>query len=129
MAEKKRRIIKKPETVRQQASKPKVEKKPRRIQRTATSIGRPLKAALHFGRKEYYLPMPDNRVGRFLNKKRRLTPRYFRDAWAELKQVVWPGRRETMKLSIAVFIFAIVFGTLVWVLDYGLDQLFRKVLF
>ena len=72
--------------------------------------------------------MPDNRLGRFLNKKRGIIPRYFKIALRELKQVQWPTRKQTIQLTIAVFIFAIVFGVLITITDYGLDKIFKKLL-
>lgn len=56
-----------------------------------------------------------------------LTPRYFINSWRELRLVTWPNRRETWRLTTAVFIFAVVFGALVWVVDLGLDQLFKRL--
>ena len=77
--------------------------------------------------KEYNLPLPKNRLGRLLSKRGRLVPRYFREAWAEIKQVTWPTR-QTVRLTTAVFIFALVFGTLVALLDIGLDKIFRELI-
>lgn len=129
--EKKKKRIRKPvQTVRQRAERAaaSTDKKPRRLRRSFSTAGHPLGAMRRVGRKEYYLPLPDNRAGRFLNKRRSLIPRYFREAWAELRQVIWPSRRETWKLTLAVFIFAIVFGLLVAITDYGLDKVFRRIL-
>ena len=53
---------------------------------------------------------------------------YFINSWRELKQVTWPTRRESRKLTTAVILFAIVFGLLIAVVDYGLDKLFKEVL-
>lgn len=128
MADKKRRVIKKSETVRERADKKQVAPKPRRIRRTASKVSTPIKAAARIGRKEYYLPMPDNRIGRFLNKRRYVVPRFFREAWAELRQVTWPSRRETIKMTTAVILFALIFGALIWVTDLGIEKLFRKVI-
>jgi preprotein translocase SecE subunit len=58
---------------------------------------------------------------------RRLVPRYFINSWRELRLVTWPNRRETWRLTGAVLVFAIVFGALVAVVDYGLDQIFRRL--
>lgn len=55
-----------------------------------------------------------------------LVPRYFINSWRELRLVTWPNRRETWRLTGAVLVFAIVFGALVWVVDLGLDQLFKR---
>ncbi len=57
-----------------------------------------------------------------------LLPRYFINSWREVRQVTWPSRRETWRLTLAVFIFAIVFGSLVAGIDKGLDDFFKKVI-
>lgn len=124
--------VKKTETVRERAEKTTGEKKSRRIKRTASKvtgpISKPLKSAARIGRKEYYLKVPDNKVGRFLNKRRSVVPPFLKGAWKELKLVKWPDRKETTKLTIAVFTFAITFGVIIALTDYGLDKLFRSIL-
>lgn len=97
-------------TIRDLAAQPEA-KKPRRLRQTA-------------GRAKVVF-VPFRRVGRVL---RFLVPPYFRNSWKELKQVTWPSRKETWQLTFAVFVFAIVFGALITITDYGLDKLFRKVL-
>ncbi|MCA9324043.1 preprotein translocase subunit SecE [Candidatus Saccharibacteria bacterium] len=57
-----------------------------------------------------------------------MTPSYFVSATNELRQVTWPGRKETWKLVFAVFVFAIVIGLFIAVLDFGLEKLFRQVI-
>lgn len=121
--------IRKVETVRERAEKSQKEAtQPKRLRKVGGKVATPVKSALAFGKKEFYLPMPDNRVGRFLNKRRSLMPRYFINAWQELRQVVWPTGRETTKLTIAVFVFAIIFGVVIAVVDYGLDYIFKEVI-
>lgn len=56
-----------------------------------------------------------------------LTPRYLANSWVEMRQVQWPARKETWRLTLAVFIFAIVFGALVAGVDKGLDEVFKKL--
>lgn len=124
-SQKAKRRIKPTETVRKQAQKT---KKPRRLHETVRTVARPFRAANQIGKREYYLPMPNSRLGRFLNKRRYVTPSYFRNSWQELKEVKWPNRKETTQLTIAVFLFAIVFGMIIAITDYGLDKIFRKVL-
>lgn len=121
---------KKKETLRQRTERAASESantKSRRIKDTAQSASKPFRAAHRFGKKSYYIPLPDNKVGRFLNKPRHITPRYFREAWQELRLVVWPDKKTTVRLTIAVFIFALMFGLLVAVVDFGLDKVFKKV--
>ncbi len=131
MAEsKKRRVIKKVETVREKATKS-TDAKPRtrRLHAATSAAKRPLHAARKIGKKEYHpIKLPDNRIGSFLTKSRRFTPKFFREAWAELRQVTWPNRGETVKLTFAVFMFAIVLSALIGVVDYGLDKLFKALL-
>lgn len=62
------------------------------------------------------------KVGRFL------VPKYFRSSWSELRQVTWPDRGQTARLTTAVIIFATVFGIIIAIVDYGLDKLFRGIL-
>lgn len=125
---KKARIVKKTETMRERSVKQQGEQKPRRIRRVSNQAKRPLVAAGKFGRREYYLPLPDNRIGRFLNKRRHVIPGFLRNAWAEVRQVVWPSKGETLKLTLAVIIFALVFGTTIWLVDYGIEKLFRQII-
>jgi preprotein translocase SecE subunit len=56
-----------------------------------------------------------------------LVPKYFVNSWRELRQVYWPNRRETWRLTLAVFVFAIIFGALVAGVDKSLDVIFKKV--
>lgn len=131
MAEtKKKRVLKKTETVREKATKKtEVAPKTRRLHKATAQAKRPLSAARRLSGKEYHpIKLPDNKLGRFLTKNRRLMPSFFRDAWAELRQVVWPTRRETAKLTLAVFIFAISFGALIAIVDFGLDKFFHNLL-
>ncbi len=125
----KKPVTKKPATLREQAQKKQDDKpKQRRIRAGAKHASKPFKAAAKVGKKEYYLPLPDNKTGKFLNKRRRITPKYFVEAWKELRLVTWPNRKETTKLTLAVVIFAISFGVVVAVVDYGLDKIFRSLL-
>jgi preprotein translocase subunit SecE len=57
-----------------------------------------------------------------------LIPSYFRGSVAELKQVKWPSWQESRRLTVAVLIFALVFGVSIAVLDYGLNKVFRSIL-
>jgi preprotein translocase SecE subunit len=61
-------------------------------------------------------------IGRFI------IPPYLRNSWRELRLVTWPNRKESRQLTLAVMIFAIIFGVLVAGVDYGLDKLFKQVI-
>lgn len=122
------RIRKSAPTVRErvEAARSKNEAEPPRRLSTATG-----KAAAPFKK----LRLKDRRIFRYLAVPFRplrrilrwLVPRYFINSWRELRQVYWPNRRETWRLTLAVFVFAIVFGALVAGVDKGLDEVFKKV--
>lgn len=65
-------------------------------------------------------------VGRILAKI--LFVSYIRSSWQELKKVTWPSFRQGWRLTFAVLIFALFFGIIVAIVDYGLDKIFRKVI-
>ena len=106
--------------------------KPPRLRRTAGHLKRPLTHAKRVARK-VRIPLPNNKFGKGLRKVLRvigliLLPKFFREAGRELRQVTWPGRRETWRLTMSVFVFAIVFAIIVGFLDFGLDKLFRELI-
>lgn len=75
------------------------------------------------------------KIGRFLGRYkvlrfigRILLPRYFRNSWKELRQVTWLTFKQSRQLTLAVMLFALIFGVVVAVLDFGLDKLFKQVL-
>jgi preprotein translocase SecE subunit len=57
-----------------------------------------------------------------------LLPKYLRNSWRELRDVTWPSWKQSRQLTFAVLVFAVVFGVLIAIVDYGLDQLFRNIL-
>lgn len=110
---KKRRILQKSETVREKVAKSaESEAKPRRLRKTTHKATAPLRA-----------------VGRPLSKvSRYVVPPYFRNSWHELRQVTWPKGKEAAQLTLAVILFATVFGAVVFGVDTGLDKIFKQVL-
>ena len=135
-AKRTRRMRKPAQTVRERTQVSSArEQKPRRLRRTATTAARPFRAVGR-GTKRAARPLgvvlwpfrtrPMRFIGRVLAAI--LLFKYFRGSWQELRQVAWPSRRDTWKLTAAVFLFAILFGLIISVTDYGLDKLFKKVL-
>jgi len=118
----KRRIVKKTETVREKAEKAVEDaKQPRRLQTTKRRASAPFRA----------IGKQSAKLGRF--KLFRiigliLVPPYFRNSWKELRQVTWTKRKDSFRLTGAVICFAVVFGLIVFVLDFFLDKLFKEVL-
>lgn len=54
--------------------------------------------------------------------------RYFKGAWAELKQVRWPSRSATWSMTLAVLLFTAMFVVLILLLDAGFNWLFEMLL-
>ena len=104
-------------------------RKPRILKQAGGSVGRRLKKVSSFGAREYHpIKLPDNKAGRILGKRVRIMPKFFREAWAEIRQVTWPGKRETYRLTSAVFIFSLIFAIFVALLDFGLDKIFKEII-
>jgi preprotein translocase SecE subunit len=57
-----------------------------------------------------------------------LLPPYFRNSWRELRKVEWPNRKQSVQLTGAVIIFAVIFGGIVAGVDFGLDKAFKEIL-
>lgn len=125
---KKTRVRKSAPTVRERveaATAERDEPKAGRLKRAASKAVRPARKLRLRNRKAIKLVARALRPVKWLLKW--LVPRYFVNAWREVRQVVWPNRRETWRLTLAVFIFAIVFGAMVAGVDKGLDEIFKKV--
>lgn len=130
---KKKPRIRKVETVRERAAKStakadaKAGKQPkRRVRRAAGAVARP------FSRPARAVSKPfRTRPVRFLGRLfgRIFWPKYFRNSWKEIRQVTWPTRRETWKLTLAVLVFAIIFGLAAAGTDFVLDKIIRRIIF
>jgi preprotein translocase SecE subunit len=53
---------------------------------------------------------------------------YFAGAWNELRQVRWPTRRATFGLTVAVLVFTLIMVLFILALDFGFEQLFKRIL-
>lgn len=131
----KKRQLKKTETVRQRAERSvSTQPKRRHVKKAAGKLSSPAKAiwnGIRFVARPFaflltpFKTKPARFVGRILASV--LLFKFFREAWTELRQVQWPTARETVRLTIAVFIFSLVFGAIIAATDYGLDKVFKKV--
>jgi preprotein translocase SecE subunit len=125
----KKRVRKSAPTVRerQEAALAKTEaQQPSRIKRVASKASKPVKKLRLRDRKVFkVVAYPFRLLGRLLYK---ITPKYFINSWHEVRKVVWPSRKETWRLTLAVFIFATVFGAMVAIVDKVLDTIFKNVI-
>ncbi|MEI8029448.1 MAG: preprotein translocase subunit SecE [Comamonadaceae bacterium] len=51
-----------------------------------------------------------------------------RDAWREVKKVVWPARKEAIQMTAYVFAFVLVMATFLWLTDKTLEWLFYDLI-
>jgi preprotein translocase SecE subunit len=120
------RVRKSAPTVRElaEAARAKQEDKPpRRITKVLARPAAPVKK-ISGSRPAKVAATPFRWVGKGLGW---IVPKYLINSWRELRQVRWPNRRETWRLTLAVFIFSIIFGAMVAGVDKGLDELFKKL--
>jgi preprotein translocase subunit SecE len=48
---------------------------------------------------------------------------FLRESWAELKKVVWPSRRKTVRLTVAVLVITFGVAGFTAVLDYFFSRM------
>lgn len=123
------------QTVRERSQAGEGSPKKRRVRSTASAASKPVRAAGRGVQKaaspfsfllKPFKTKPMRAIGRFLAKV--LLINYFVGSWRELRLVTWPDRKQTLKLTLAVFMFSAVFSLIIAVTDYGLDKIFRKLL-
>ncbi|MDY0106006.1 MAG: preprotein translocase subunit SecE [Giesbergeria sp.] len=51
-----------------------------------------------------------------------------RDAWREVKKVVWPTRKETMQMTAYVFAFVVIMALFLWLTDKTLEWVFYDLI-
>ena len=51
-----------------------------------------------------------------------------RDAWREVKKVVWPTRKESLQMTAYVFAFVVVMAIFLWVTDKAIEWVFYDIL-
>ena len=54
--------------------------------------------------------------------------RYIRDSWREIRQVRWPDRKLTWKMTGAVVVYVLIFAAVIMLLDALFAFLFNKLL-
>lgn len=48
---------------------------------------------------------------------------FIKEAKAELTKVVWPSRKETMRITIAVIVLSLAVAVFLGAIDFGLNKL------
>ena len=53
---------------------------------------------------------------------------FARDAWREVKKVVWPTRKEAIQMTAYVFGFVVVMALFLWLTDKALEWVFYDLI-
>ncbi|MFT3778380.1 MAG: preprotein translocase subunit SecE [Ottowia sp.] len=64
----------------------------------------------------------------FTSESGRRLVAFGRDAWREVKKVVWPTRKETLQTTAFVFAFAVVMAIFLWGTDKTLEWVFYDLI-
>ena len=64
----------------------------------------------------------------FLSEPGKALYAFGRDAWRELKKVVWPARKEAIQMTAYVFGFALLMALFLWLTDKTLEWLFYDLI-
>jgi len=51
-----------------------------------------------------------------------------RDAWREVKKVVWPARKEAIQMTAYVFAFVVIMALFLWLTDKTLEWVFYDLI-
>ncbi len=51
-----------------------------------------------------------------------------RDAWREVRKVVWPERKEAMQMTLYVFVFVVVMAIFLWLADKTIEWVFYDLI-
>ena len=123
---KSKRLVKNPETFRERALKAnEASDKPNQVARlkgVGSQVTSPVLGPIGRTLGKIFAFKPLALIGKII------LPVYFRQSWQELRLVTWPTWKESRQLTYAVLFFAIVFGIVIAVVDYGLDKIFRGIL-
>jgi preprotein translocase SecE subunit len=118
-----------PETVRERATKQLLPRQPK-SSKLRNKIYRPLSVLRRVAAKEFNpVKVPQKgRFGRILGKRFNLIPGFITNAWKELRQVNWPSRKDALRMTFAVIVFAVVFAIFVQVFGILFEKLFKFIL-
>ncbi|MEM6997904.1 MAG: preprotein translocase subunit SecE [Patescibacteria group bacterium] len=133
MAEAKKapRRRKKPVTVKEKAARQSAKtKKPTRRKKATNAAGKGASTVKDFLTSDISVhdQSSDSKVSGYLTRNRSIAPSYLRGAVHEMSLVTWPSFKEAMRLTLAVFVFAIVFALVVSGIDWLLGKAFEEII-
>lgn len=67
-------------------------------------------------------------VAFFSSESGRLLIAFGRDAWREVRKVVWPARKEAIQITAYVFGFVLIMALFLWLTDKTLEWVFYDLI-
>jgi preprotein translocase subunit SecE len=67
-------------------------------------------------------------VAFFMSESGRQLVAFGRDAWREVRKVVWPARKEAIQITAYVFGFVLIMALFLWLTDKTLEWLFYDLI-
>jgi preprotein translocase subunit SecE len=64
----------------------------------------------------------------FTSESGRQLAAFGRDAWREVRKVVWPARKEAMQITAYVFGFVLIMALFLWLTDKTLEWVFYDLI-
>jgi preprotein translocase subunit SecE len=64
----------------------------------------------------------------FMSEHGKQLAAFGRDAWREVKKVVWPARKEAVQITAYVFGFVLIMALFLWMTDKSLEWLFYDLI-
>jgi preprotein translocase subunit SecE len=64
----------------------------------------------------------------FMSEAGRQLAAFGRDAWREVRKVVWPARKEAIQITAYVFGFVLIMALFLWLTDKSLEWLFYDLI-
>ena len=52
---------------------------------------------------------------------------FIKGSRVELRKVVWPARKETLQVTVVVFVMVVLVAVYMWMIDWGLHEIVRVV--
>jgi preprotein translocase subunit SecE len=57
----------------------------------------------------------------------RSTWEFFKGSRMELRKVVWPEKKETMQITLVVFVMVVLVAIYMWMIDWGLHEIVKVI--
>ena len=107
------------------APKAETETKPEKVEKTAAPIAKTIQKPAKTSKNTEEKPLKEVFI---LARPFVAFGRYLRDSWREIRQVRWPGRKLTWKMTFAVLVYCAIFIFFIVLLDTFFTFIFNLLI-